>query len=239
MAFSECGRYIVKQLSDGDHKSLIKVAKRYATHLTSGPSLLCLNVLHFEEDAPAKEQLHNIKGKFFRRRYQVMMNCLASDLSVYTGDASYEALTSADALGSPLNKPAAQRFSQSLAAGAQSVRSALDGARSALGSHGQTSSDGSGSGSGVSSGVGKPAAAEDRAGSGSGDKAFASDSEDPSADTFDFTPFSGGLVEVDKQNPMVYDCMYDLKGCNDDKLQRKKGKRVVEVHKRVWNLHMW
>lgn len=32
---------------------------------------------------------------------------------------------------------------------------------------------------------------------------------------------------------------YDLKGCNDDKILDYDGHRMEEVHKRIWNVHMW
>lgn len=32
---------------------------------------------------------------------------------------------------------------------------------------------------------------------------------------------------------------YDLKGCNDDKILERDGERLTEVHKRIWQLHMW
>lgn len=32
---------------------------------------------------------------------------------------------------------------------------------------------------------------------------------------------------------------YDLKGCADDKTLEQDGERLVEVHKRVWHVHMW
>mmetsp|Transcript_32796 Transcript_32796/g.42125 ORF Transcript_32796/g.42125 Transcript_32796/m.42125 type:complete len:361 (-) Transcript_32796:116-1198(-) len=32
---------------------------------------------------------------------------------------------------------------------------------------------------------------------------------------------------------------YDLKGCNDDKILDLDGHRMEEVHKRIWNVHMW
>jgi len=33
--------------------------------------------------------------------------------------------------------------------------------------------------------------------------------------------------------------LYDLKGCNDDKVLELDGRKVVPVHKRIWRLHMW
>jgi hypothetical protein len=32
---------------------------------------------------------------------------------------------------------------------------------------------------------------------------------------------------------------YDLKGCNDDKVLEQNGERLAEVHKRIWQVHMW
>jgi len=32
---------------------------------------------------------------------------------------------------------------------------------------------------------------------------------------------------------------YDLKGCNDDKILERDGERLTEVHKRIWQVHMW
>ena len=32
---------------------------------------------------------------------------------------------------------------------------------------------------------------------------------------------------------------YDLKGCADDKTQKKDGAKVKEVHKRIFKVHMW
>lgn len=48
MTISDDKRFIIKELSKGDHKSLLTVMERYVTHLTSGPSMLCVNLLHFE-----------------------------------------------------------------------------------------------------------------------------------------------------------------------------------------------
>lgn len=32
---------------------------------------------------------------------------------------------------------------------------------------------------------------------------------------------------------------YDLKGCNDDKILERDGERLAEVHKRIWQVHLW
>ncbi|CAD7966041.1 unnamed protein product [Amoebophrya sp. A120] len=64
MAFTRNRRFLVKQLSKGDHAALLEVAADYVSHVLSGDTLLALIPLHFTyEDA----------------HYSVMLNCLAKE----------------------------------------------------------------------------------------------------------------------------------------------------------------
>lgn len=61
MAFSACRRYIIKEMSPGDHATLLVVTERYAAHVLSSAAtdrgkgtLLCLYLLHYQDIATSK-----------------------------------------------------------------------------------------------------------------------------------------------------------------------------------------
>lgn len=69
MAFSTCRRYIIKEMSPGDHATLLAVTERYAAHVLPSPApgggrareqdrpkgtLLCLYLLHYQDVATRK-----------------------------------------------------------------------------------------------------------------------------------------------------------------------------------------
>lgn len=53
MVFIE-GKYIVKELSKGDHKTLLSVTESYAEHVKSGDSRLCMVFLHYRDLASGR-----------------------------------------------------------------------------------------------------------------------------------------------------------------------------------------
>merc|ERR1719171_1212352 len=73
MAHTRDGRYIVKELTEGDHQSLLVLAESYLCHLRGGPSLLCLFYLHFQELGSG-------------RRYVAMRNVLPQQHLVFIYD---------------------------------------------------------------------------------------------------------------------------------------------------------
>lgn len=69
MSFTTDRSYLVKELSDGDHASLLKFAPQIVDHLTEGRSLIVPMFLHFTRPATGKN-------------YLVMRNALPSDRNV-------------------------------------------------------------------------------------------------------------------------------------------------------------
>ena len=65
MATTADNKYVVKELCPGDHQALLDLAEKYVTHVTSGPTLMCLFLLHY-----------HMSGKNFI----VMNNCLQKRL---------------------------------------------------------------------------------------------------------------------------------------------------------------
>jgi hypothetical protein len=55
MAFTRNRKYIVKELNAGDHASLLKVTPRYERHVTTGPTLLCVLLMHYRDVASGKQ----------------------------------------------------------------------------------------------------------------------------------------------------------------------------------------
>ena len=43
------GKYIVKEMSKGDHNCLFAVAHSYAKHLLDGDSMICTVLLHYKD----------------------------------------------------------------------------------------------------------------------------------------------------------------------------------------------
>jgi hypothetical protein len=54
MAFTRNRQYIVKELNAGDHATLLKVTPRYERHVTTGPTLLCVFLMHYRDVASGK-----------------------------------------------------------------------------------------------------------------------------------------------------------------------------------------
>eukprot|EP00913_Durusdinium_trenchii_P007906 g7417.t2 len=48
---SRIENYLVKELSKGDHRTLLQITKSYCEHMQSGPSLICPIFLHFRDKA--------------------------------------------------------------------------------------------------------------------------------------------------------------------------------------------
>jgi hypothetical protein len=65
------GKYIVKEMSDGDHKTMLEITQEYVQHLHNGKSLLCTVFLHYRDIQSGR--------KFFAMRNEV-------------GDPPFEAL---------------------------------------------------------------------------------------------------------------------------------------------------
>lgn len=68
MATTSDNKYIVKELAPCDHQALLDVAEPYVKHVTGGPTLMCLFLLHY-----------SLGGKNFC----VMNNCLEKQLVRY------------------------------------------------------------------------------------------------------------------------------------------------------------
>ncbi|CAD7946169.1 unnamed protein product [Amoebophrya sp. A25] len=125
MCFTRSRKFIVKQMSPGDHQTLLEIAKQYVDHVLGGQTLLTLMPLHFTYE---------------KRPYLVMINCLAKSYS-------------AKATASP-------------------------------------------------------------------------------RDSWD-------LENLLSSENGGYDFLYDLKGCDDDKLMMRAGKKIAAVRKRIWHIWMW
>ncbi|CAD7974435.1 unnamed protein product [Amoebophrya sp. A25] len=68
MCWTRDRKFIVKQLSAGDHATLLDIAGHYVVHVLSGKTFLTLIPLHFEYEG---------------RQYMVMISCLAKSVDGY------------------------------------------------------------------------------------------------------------------------------------------------------------
>eukprot|EP00397_Hematodinium_sp_SG-2012_P006467 GEMP01006497.1.p1 GENE.GEMP01006497.1~~GEMP01006497.1.p1 ORF type:complete len:445 (+),score=74.35 GEMP01006497.1:115-1449(+) len=72
MCLSPNQYFVVKELNQQDHESLLAFAECYVDHLIDGPSLLCIILIHFNETTRGKN-------------YFVMTNCLSCRSSPWVG----------------------------------------------------------------------------------------------------------------------------------------------------------
>lgn len=64
--------FVLKEMNEQDHQSLLECTHRYVDHMTEGPSLLCLLLIHFRQRSR-------------RKNYFVMTNCLSCHPSPWLG----------------------------------------------------------------------------------------------------------------------------------------------------------